>query len=180
MLIVDYTNIQTWILLKLSIVVIVMIDSHSKWLKVIPLKSTTTTMLISSLSHIFSTHGLPKTIVIDNGTKFSWALFRDFCQSHNITYIYSSPYHSQSNDSLTLKRTFQKSRGEGTTGEIINALQYRMTSHPALNYHSPTVVHMERRPRRIQDTLILKSSTQVYLHVPRWLLQSVRAWSSAG
>ncbi|KAM3186044.1 hypothetical protein ACTXT7_005182 [Hymenolepis weldensis] len=45
---------------------------------VIPLKSTTTTMLIGSLRHMFLNHGLPETIVTDNGAQFSSAPSKTF------------------------------------------------------------------------------------------------------
>ncbi|VDL19187.1 unnamed protein product [Hymenolepis diminuta] len=91
-----------------------LIRSHSG------LKSTTITMLITSLRHTFSTHGLPETILTDNGAQFSSALPQDFCWSYNVIHVYSSPYHPRSNGQEdrfvdTLKWPLQKSCGEGTT-----------------------------------------------------------------
>ncbi|VUZ57493.1 unnamed protein product, partial [Hymenolepis diminuta] len=48
---------------------------------------------------------------------FSSALFQDFCQSHNVTLVYFSPYHPGSNCQADLffeilKQALQKSRGK--------------------------------------------------------------------
>ncbi|VUZ45362.1 unnamed protein product [Hymenolepis diminuta] len=73
------------------------VGTHSKCLKFIPLKSTTTTMSINSRRHIFSNLGLSATIVTINNTYFSPAFFQDFCRCHNITQICS-----QSNGQMEL------------------------------------------------------------------------------
>lgn len=59
-----------------SLSYLVVVDSPSKWLGVIVLKPVTTNILIGSLCHTFSTHGLPETIVNDNDTQYSTALSR--------------------------------------------------------------------------------------------------------
>lgn len=58
----------------------------------------------------------------------------------------------------TLKWTPQKSRGEGITVEILDAvlLTYRMMSHPALNARNPVETLMERKPKTIHNTLLPK------------------------
>jgi len=43
-------------------------DAFSKWPKVIEMNSSTTTKTIEALCHVFDVHGLPKQLVIDNGT----------------------------------------------------------------------------------------------------------------
>ncbi|VUZ48530.1 unnamed protein product, partial [Hymenolepis diminuta] len=52
----------------LNALLYLVVDSQSEGLEVISLKSTITTMLIGILRNIFSTHGLPDTIIIDNST----------------------------------------------------------------------------------------------------------------
>ena len=103
---------------------LIVIDSHSKWPKVILLTSATATATIAALRCIFSQHGLPEIVVSDNGTQFSSAQFHDFCQQHCIKHIFSPPYHPQSNGQAerfvdTFKRALLKARGEGTSEEVI-------------------------------------------------------------
>ena len=46
---------------------LVVIDAHSKWMEVHIMRSTTSAATIVKLKEIFATHGLPETIVSDNG-----------------------------------------------------------------------------------------------------------------
>ena len=48
-----------------------MVDSQSKWLEVIPMKTTTSEKAIDVLRKLFSSHGLYEEIVSDNGPQFS-------------------------------------------------------------------------------------------------------------
>lgn len=85
------------------------VESHSKELEVIPVRSITATILTDSVRHVFSTHRLLEIIVANNGTQF-----QGICQSHSITHLYSPPYHPQSDDHAerfvdSLKRAPQKS-----------------------------------------------------------------------
>ena len=46
---------------------LVVIDSHSKWLEVRHMSSTTTERTVGELRLIFAQHGLPEEVVSDNG-----------------------------------------------------------------------------------------------------------------
>ena len=63
---------------------LVLVDSHSKWLGVKVMQSITTAKTIEKLRAIFATHGLPKTIVSDNGPSFTSDDFESFMQSNGI------------------------------------------------------------------------------------------------
>ncbi|KAL3205994.1 hypothetical protein MRX96_040441 [Rhipicephalus microplus] len=49
---------------------LIVVDSYSKWLEVIPTSSMTSQTVIGALQKLFATHGLPDTIVSDNGAQF--------------------------------------------------------------------------------------------------------------
>ncbi|VUZ49508.1 unnamed protein product [Hymenolepis diminuta] len=100
-------------------------------------------MLITSLRHTFSTHGLPETILTDNGAQFSSALPQDFCWSYNVIHVYSSPYHPRSNGQEdrfvdTLKWPLQKSCGEwmlmAKLGCVIENISLTSTQHNYRNW----------------------------------------------
>lgn len=44
---------------------------HSKWLEVVPMKSTTTKITLQVLRFLFAHYGLPKQLVSDNGPQFT-------------------------------------------------------------------------------------------------------------
>ena len=53
------------------------VDSHSKWLEVDPMESTTAEKTIEVLSAPFARFGLPKCLVSDNGPQFTSNEFSD-------------------------------------------------------------------------------------------------------
>ena len=50
---------------------LVVVDSHSKWLEVVPVKSTTTDKTLEVLRSLFARYGLPRQLVSDNGPQFT-------------------------------------------------------------------------------------------------------------
>ena len=73
------------------------IDSHSKWIEVIPTKWMTASTTIEMLRGLFSSYGLPETIVSDNGPGFISKEFQKFTTANGIRHIVSPPYHPASN-----------------------------------------------------------------------------------
>lgn len=73
------------------------VDSHSKWLEVLPVSSMSASATIDSLRLIFSTHGIPDAIASDNGTTFKSAEFQEFLSKNQIRQIFVAPYHPSSN-----------------------------------------------------------------------------------
>ena len=76
---------------------LLVVDAHSKWLKVAIVNSATSTNTIDNLRMMFSTHGLPEVIVSDNGTAFSSEEFSEFTCRNSIRHFRTPPYHPSSN-----------------------------------------------------------------------------------
>lgn len=57
---------------------LVIVDSYSKWLEVIPVQSSTSSNTIEKLRTWFASAGIPKEKVSDNGPQFTSVEFRDF------------------------------------------------------------------------------------------------------
>ena len=55
---------------------LIVVDSHSKWFEVIPMKTTTSEKTIDVLRKLFSSHGLCEKIVSDNGPQFVPHVFK--------------------------------------------------------------------------------------------------------
>ena len=75
---------------------LVVTDACFKWMDV-HVQSTTSAATIAKLREIFAIHGLPETIVSDNGPTFTSAEFKDFLAKNGIRHIKVSPYHPASN-----------------------------------------------------------------------------------
>ncbi len=73
---------------------LVVVDAFSKWLEIHVTPSTST---IDKLRSIFTTHGLPQSLVSDNATSFTSAEFKRFVQENGIHHITSAPYHPSTN-----------------------------------------------------------------------------------
>ena len=76
---------------------LIIVDSHTKWVDIFKVASTTSTTTIDCLTNTFARFGLPNTIVSDNGTAFSSQEFQQFVTSIGVQHITTAPYHPQSN-----------------------------------------------------------------------------------
>ena len=76
---------------------LIVVDAHSKWLEVFPLKTATSETTIGALRRLFSQFGLPEHIVTDNGTQFTSAQFKNFLVKNNIRHTCSAPGHPATN-----------------------------------------------------------------------------------
>ncbi|XP_033014676.1 uncharacterized protein K02A2.6-like [Lacerta agilis] len=76
---------------------LIVVDSHSKWLEVIPVTRMTSGVVIRNLRALFVTHGLPDTLVSDNGAQFTSTEFKDFMDVNGIRHVTSAPFHPSTN-----------------------------------------------------------------------------------
>ena len=72
---------------------LILIDAHSKWIEAYPLSAATSQATVQQLRTTFAQFGLPKTVVMDNGTAFTSAEFQEFLHMNGVTHITSAPYH---------------------------------------------------------------------------------------
>ena len=73
----------------------IIIDAHSKWIDAYPMNTSTSSATIEKLRQTFATHGLPETVVSDNGSCFTSEEFERFMKMNGIKHIKSAPYHAQ-------------------------------------------------------------------------------------
>ena len=76
---------------------LIVVDTHSKWLEVIPVRSTTSSSTIEVLRDLFARFGIPEQIVTDSGAHFVSEEFQAFVRSNGIRHLTSAPYHPATN-----------------------------------------------------------------------------------
>ena len=72
---------------------LIIVDAHSKWIYVHVTSSSTTSVTIQKLLINFATHGLPRTIVSDNGLCFTSSEFEQFVKCNGMRHLKTAPHH---------------------------------------------------------------------------------------
>ena len=80
---------------------LIMVDAYSKWLEVHPTNVATSRGMIEKLRATFAIHGIPTTLVSDNGSNFCSEEFKDFMRKNGI--------HHRKTVSPCIERTGRKS-----------------------------------------------------------------------
>ena len=136
-------------------ILLVTIDAYSKWPDVHIVPSTSAQPTIDKLRMIFAMHGLPMTLVSDNGPPFQSAEFHSFMIANGIVHRCVPPYHPSSNGLAenmvkTLKQALRKNKfTKNATIETHIArflTSYRNTRH-STTMRTPTELLLNRSPR---------------------------------
>ena len=134
---------------------LVTIDAYSKWPEVHIVPSTSAQPTIDKLRIIFATHGLPMTLVSNNGSPFQSTEFHNFMTSNGIVYRHVPPYHPLSNGLAenmvnTVKQALSKCKVtkdatiETHIARFLSA--YRNTCHSTTS-RTPAELLFNRAPR---------------------------------
>jgi len=125
-------------------------DYYSRYLEVVPTKSTAAPVTIQILKRIFSQFGVPHTLRCDNGPPFDSREFAEFAKTWGFKITTSSPVYPQSNGLAE--------SGVATAKKILlkcddvyeGLLNYRST--PLENGYSPSELLMGRKLRSTVPT----------------------------
>ena len=117
---------------------------------------------------MFSRHGIPETVVSDNGPQFSSQEFSDFASNYQFAHVTSSPHYPASNGQAKRAVKIAKQLLKNADDPFLALLSYRATPLPWCG-KSPAKLLMGRKLRsnipQITDSL-----------VPQWsYLQEFRA-----
>ena len=137
-----------------------LIDSHSKWIEVAHMRSTTAQSTIDQMRLWFAAYGLPEEVVSDNGPQFISQEFTDFLKQNGVKQTLVPPYHPSSNGAAErtvqiLKRALRKHAESVRRGgkkrslkhQLANCLfQYRNTPHSVTGV-TPSELFLKRKPR---------------------------------
>ena len=143
---------------------LIIVDSYSKWLEVIPVATQSTEILINEFRKLFVTHGIPETIVSDNGSSFTSHAFKQFCESNHIKLIFTAAYHPSSNGQAeryvqttkyTLTKMFSNCRYPSENEWNRNLSQFLITQHvtPNVENFTPSELMFGRRIRTLADAI---------------------------
>ena len=152
---------------------LIVIDSYSKWIEIIPTTSATAEATVTILREIFSRWGLPLMIVSDNATCFTSYIFTDFCKHNAIKHITSSPHHPSTNGLAeravqVFKHGVQKITGDIDTNISHFLLHYRSCPQSTTG-ETPSMLMMKRQIRTRIDILLPDRQNDVTLKQAKML-----------
>ena len=132
---------------------LIVVDSHSKWLEVLPMTVITSTATITVLRNLFAAYGLPMELVSDNGPQFVSEEFEVFLRSNGVKHSRSPPYHPATNGQAErYVQIFKKMMAKNDASlplshQIANLLfTYRNTPH-SITGKTPAELFLNRAPR---------------------------------
>uniref|UniRef100_UPI0025418102 uncharacterized protein K02A2.6-like n=1 Tax=Euleptes europaea TaxID=460621 RepID=UPI0025418102 len=137
---------------------LIIVDSYSKWLEVVDIGSMTLSVVIRELRKVFATHGLPDTVVSDNGAQFTSSEFKDFLAKNLIRHTTSAPFHPATNGQAermvrkTKDALWPIDRHDWDRG-LVDFLLAQHTTPNSTTGNSPAELLMGRRPKTLLDWL---------------------------
>lgn len=109
---------------------LLIVDYFSRFVEILKLSTTTSISIIVALKTIFSRHGIPNTLVTDNGPQYSSAEFRFFSESYDFKHITSSPYYPRGNGESDRAVRTVKNFLKDSNDPHLALLTYRATPLP--------------------------------------------------
>ena len=129
---------------------LISVDMYSRYLEIAHLSRMTSSIVIAKMKNLFARHGVPESVISDNGTQFISAEFRQFAVGWNFHHVTSSPHYPQGDGAAeravrTVKKIIKQE-------DVFKALLvYRSTPIPELGA-SPAELAMGRRLRTTYTT----------------------------
>lgn len=124
---------------------LLVVDYYSRYIEVAKLTSTSSNDVIRHLKSIFSRHGIPESVMSDNGPQYSAASFNNFAKEYGFTHITSSPRYPQANGAAERAVKTVKELLDKNDDPYLAMLDYRST--PLENGYSPAQLLMGRNLR---------------------------------
>jgi RNase H-like domain found in reverse transcriptase/Integrase core domain/Integrase zinc binding domain/Reverse transcriptase (RNA-dependent DNA polymerase) len=132
---------------------LVIVDAYSNWPEIFKTTSTTTARTTQMLDEAFARHGLPDTLVSDNGPQFISTEFKSFCNKNGIEHIRTAPYHPQSNGRAEKFVDLLKTGLNKATGNSDEKLRQFLTTYR----FTPSYVLGNKSPSELINNRIMKT-----------------------
>ena len=114
---------------------LIIVDYFSRYPEVIKLKSTTSRAIIEAMKAVFSRHGIPETVVSDNGPQYSAEEFAKCAAEYNFHHVTSSPHFPQSNGQAERTVQTMKNLLKESSDQYMSLLTFRSTPFPGVGFH---------------------------------------------
>ncbi|KAI4880495.1 hypothetical protein NFI96_000640, partial [Prochilodus magdalenae] len=142
---------------------VIIADYYSRYFEIEKLTNCTSSAVITKLKAAFARHGIPETVISDNGPCYSSTEFRSFSGAWDFRHITTSPRYPRSNGLAkrtvqTAKHILDKAKAENID-HYLGLLEHRNT--PVDNLNSPAQLLMSRRLRSILPTTAKQLQPQV-------------------
>ena len=110
---------------------LILVDCYSNFVEIDELRDTTSEQVINRCKCQFARHGIPDTLMSDNGPQFSSTKFRQFSVTYQFKHITSSSHYPQSNRKAeravqTIKNLTKKSQTDNKDFQLA-LLDFRNT-----------------------------------------------------
>ena len=125
---------------------LLVVDYFSRYIKVLKLKNTTASSVTAELKALFARHGIPATVVSDNGPQYASKEMAEFAEKYNFKHVTSSPHYPQSIEPAERSVKTAKQLLRNSPDLFKALLSYRATPLPSCGF-SPTELLMGRKIR---------------------------------
>ena len=139
---------------------IVIVDYFSRYPEICRVQPTTSQSVVTAMKSVFSRHGIPETVVSDNGPQYTSEEFTDFAHNYQFTHVTSSPHYPSSNGQAERAVQTAKHLLKNAEDPSLALLSYRSTPLPWCG-KSPAELLMGRS---IRSTLPLTKNNLI----PEW------------
>ena len=141
---------------------LIVVDYYSRYIEMARLSTSTSNDVITHLKSIFARHGIPQTVMSDNGPQYAAAAFVKFAREYGFAHITSSPRYPQSNGAAERAVRTVKSLLDKNGDPYAALLAYRST--PLENGYSLAEHLMGHKLR----TTVPVALTQLVPHLPNF------------
>jgi transposase InsO family protein len=126
---------------------LLVVDYFSRYIEIARLNRPTTTEVVTHLKSLFARHGIPETLVSDNGPQYASREFAEFAQDYEFHHRTSSPYFPQGNG-----------EAERAVGTIKSLLGKKGDPYKALLAYRSTPLQIGYSPAELLMGRLLRST----------------------